>query len=225
MIKSNSRIFLAGHNGLVGSAVYRKLRTKGYKNIITISRKKLDLVNQEKTFKFIKKIKPDFIFICAAKVGGILANNKNKSEFIYQNLQIQNNLIHGAFLSGVKRLIFLGSSCVYPKNYNKPIKESYLLKGELEKTNEPYAIAKIAGIKLCESYNYNYKTNFTCLMPTNTYGPNDNYNPNSSHFIPAMIKKAHDIKIKKKDFIVWGNGNVKREVMYVDDLADACVFS
>ena len=225
MIKSNSRIFLAGHNGLVGSAVYRKLKTKGYKNIITISRKKLDLVNQEKTFKFIKKIKPDFIFICAAKVGGILANNKNKSEFIYQNLQIQNNLIHGAFLSGVKRLIFLGSSCVYPKNYNKPIKESYLLKGELEKTNEPYAIAKIAGIKLCESYNYNYKTNFTCLMPTNTYGPNDNYNPNSSHFIPAMIKKAHDIKIKKKkDFIVWGNGNVKREVMYVDDLADACVF-
>ena len=225
MIKTNSRIFLAGHNGLVGSAVYRKLRTKGYKNIITISRKKLDLVNQEKTFKFIKKIKPDFIFICAAKVGGILANNKNKSEFIYQNLQIQNNLIHGAFLSGVKRLIFLGSSCVYPKNYNKPIKESYLLKGELEKTNEPYAIAKIAGIKLCESYNYNYKTNFTCLMPTNTYGPNDNYNPNSSHFIPAMIKKAHDIKIKKKkDFIVWGNGNVKREVMYVDDLADACVF-
>ncbi|MDC2976322.1 GDP-L-fucose synthase [Candidatus Pelagibacter sp.] len=225
MIKMNSRIFLAGHNGLVGSAVYRKLRTKGYKNIITISRKKLDLANQEKTFKFIKKIKPDFIFICAAKVGGILANNKNKSEFIYQNLQIQNNLIHGAFLSGVKRLIFLGSSCVYPKNYNKPIKESYLLKGELEKTNEPYAIAKIAGIKLCESYNYNYKTNFTCLMPTNTYGPNDNYNPNSSHFIPAMIKKAHDIKIKKKkDFIVWGNGNVKREVMYVDDLADACVF-
>ena len=225
MIKTNSRIFLAGHNGLVGSAVYRKLRTKGYKNIITISRKKLDLANQEKTFKFIKKIKPDFIFICAAKVGGILANNKNKSEFIYQNLQIQNNLIHGAFLSGVKRLIFLGSSCVYPKNYNKPIKESYLLKGELEKTNEPYAIAKIAGIKLCESYNYNYKTNFTCLMPTNTYGPNDNYNPNSSHFIPAMIKKAHDIKIKKKkDFIVWGNGNVKREVMYVDDLADACVF-
>lgn len=225
MIKKNSRIFLAGHKGLVGSAVLRKLKLAGYKKIITISRNKLDLVKQSETFKFIKKNKPDFVFICAAKVGGILANDKNKSEFIYQNLQIQNNLIHGSYLAGVKKLIFLGSSCVYPKNCSQPIKEDYLLKGELEKTNEPYAIAKISGIKLCESYNYNYKTNYLCLMPTNTFGPNDNYNLKSSHFIPAMIKKAHNIRNKKNSFFeVWGTGKVKREVMYVDDLADACLF-
>ena len=225
MFSKKTKIFVAGHQGLVGSAVLRRLKDQGYKNIITVSRKKLDLTNQDKTFKFLKKNKPQYIFICAAKVGGILANNTFKGEFVYNNLQIQNNLIHGAFINGIKNLIFLGSSCVYPRECKQPIKEKYLLNGVLEKTNEPYAIAKIAGIKLCESYNFQYKTNYLCLMPTNTYGPNDNYDPFSSHFIPALIRKVSEIKKNQNSFLnIWGSGKVKREVIFVDDLADACIY-
>ena len=225
MINKNTKIFVAGHNGLVGSAILRKLKKLGYKKLITVNRKKVDLTNQSKTFNFIKKTKPKFIFICAAKVGGIFANDNFKADFIYQNLQIQNNLIHSAYLNGIKNLIFLGSSCIYPRNCKQPIKEKYLLSGILEKTNEPYAIAKIAGIKLCESYNFQYKTNYLCIMPTNCYGPGDNYNSLTSHFLPALIQKIHNVKIKKtKTIKIWGSGKVKREIIFVDDLAEACVF-
>ena len=225
MIDLNSKIFVAGHKGLVGSAIVRKLKKSGYKNILSVSRSKLDLTNQSNVEKYLKKNKPKFIFIAAAKVGGILANNKFKADFIYSNLSIQTNLIHGAFKCGIKDLIFLGSSCVYPKLSKQPIKESYLLDSKLEKTNEPYAVAKISGIKMCESYNYQYKTNYKCLMPTNTFGPNDNYDSMNSHFFPALIKKVHDLKIgKTKNFVLWGDGSAKREVIYVDDLADACIF-
>ena len=225
MLNKNTKIFLAGHNGLVGSAILRRLTFSGYKNIITASRSELDLFNQKKVFSFLKKKRPKAIIIAAARVGGILANNNFKAEFIYENLCIQNNLIHSAYLNNIKNLIFLGSSCVYPKNAKQPIKEKYLLSGYLEKTNEPYAVAKIAGIKMCESYNYQYKTNYKCLMPTNTYGPNDNYNLNTSHFLPAFIKKVHDYKYKKiKKILIWGTGNPKRELIYVDDIADACIF-
>ena len=225
MISKNDPIYVAGHNGLVGSAVLRKLKNNGYKSIITATRKELDLTDQKKTFNFLKKKKPKFIFICAAKVGGILANNSFKAEFAFENLQIQNNLIHGAYLNKVKKLIFLGSSCVYPKYCKQPIKEDYLLSGKLEATNEPYAIAKIAGIKLCESYNHQYKTSYACLMPTNTYGPGDNYNLKTSHFLPALIKKTY-LAMKKKNKIIslWGTGKARRELIYVDDLADACIF-
>mgnify|MGYP000058196440 FL=1 len=224
MISKKSKIYVAGHKGLVGSAVVRRLKAQGFKNILTVNKKKLDLKDQKKTFNFLKKNKPNYVIICAAKVGGILANNVFRGEFIYDNLQIQNNLIHNAFLNGIKNIIFLGSSCVYPRNCKQPIKEEYLLNGALEKTNEPYAIAKIAGIKLCESYNLQYKTNYLCLMPTNTYGPNDNYDEFSSHFIPALIKKIHEIKTKKnKTLKLWGSGKVMREIIYVDDLADACI--
>ena len=225
MISTKSTIYVAGHNGLVGSAIVRKLKAVGYKNIITSNRKKLDLTNQLKVFGFLKRIKPDFIFIAAAKVGGIYANNKFKANFIYENLVIQNNLIHGAYLSGVKNLIFLGSSCVYPKNCKQPIKEEYLLSGPLESTNDAYALAKIAGIKMCESYNEQYKTNYTCLMPTNTFGPNDNYDTLNSHFLPALIKKVENLRNSKKNtLLLWGNGKAKREVIHVDDIADACVY-
>ena len=225
MINLKSKIYVAGHKGLVGSAIVRKLKQKGYNNLILRSKKKLDLKNQKKVYNFLKRNKPDFIFIAAAKVGGIYSNDKYRAEFIFDNLSIQANLIHSAYLCGIKNLIFLGSSCVYPRNCKQPIKESYLLTGELEKTNDAYAIAKIAGIKMCESYNIQYKTNYKCLMPTNTFGPNDNYDVLNSHFFPALIKKVHDLKLKnKKELILWGNGLAKREVIYVDDLADACVF-
>ena len=225
MINKNSKIFVAGHNGLVGSAIVRKLREKGFKRILTIDRLKLDLTNQLKVYKFLKKNKPKFIFIAAAKVGGIYSNNKYRADFIYNNLSIQNNIIFSAFQCKIKNLIFLGSSCVYPRMCKQPIKESYLLNGELEKTNEPYAIAKIAGIKMCESFNHQYKTNYKCLMPTNTFGPNDNYDKMNSHFFPSLIRKVNEIKIKdKKKLIIWGDGTPKRELIYVDDLADACVF-
>ena len=225
MINLNSKIYLAGNKGLVGSAILRKLRIKGYKNIILVDRKKLDLLNQKKVYSFLKKKKPKFVFIAAALVGGIYSNSTNKANFIYQNLTIQNNLIHGAYLAGIKNLIFLGSSCVYPRLSKQPIKEDYLLNGKLEKTNDAYAIAKIAGIKMCESYNRQYKTNYKCLMPTNTFGPNDNYDELNSHFFPALIKKLHNIKLKKKnELVLWGNGQAKREVIYVDDLADACIY-
>ena len=225
MIEKNAKIFLAGHGGLVGSAILRRLKKYGFKNIITINRSDLDLTNQQKVFAFLGKKKPKAVIIAAAKVGGILDNNKYRGEYIYENLSIQNNLIHGSFLNKVKNLIFLGSSCVYPKNCSQPIKEKYLLTKELEYTNEPYAIAKIAGIKLCENYNLQYATNYKCLMPSNTYGPNDNYNLNSSHFFPALIKKVTEAQKKnKKDIILWGTGKAKRELIYVDDVADACIF-
>ena len=225
MINFNSKIYIAGHNGLVGSAILKKLRLKGYKNVIFRNRNKLDLKDQKKVFQFLKRNKPDFIFIAAAKVGGIYSNNNYKAEYIFDNLAIQSNLIHSAYLCGIKNLIFLGSSCVYPRDSKQPIKESYLLSGYLEGTNDAYAIAKIAGIKMCESYNDQYKTNYKCLMPTNTFGPNDNYDKLNSHMFPALIRKAHEIKIsKKKEFILWGNGLAKRELIYVDDLADACIY-
>ena len=225
MIDQKSKIYIAGHKGLVGSAILRRLKSLGYKNLIIKDKSNLNLLDQNKVLNFLKKNKPIFIFIAAAKVGGILANNRYKADFIYQNLTIQNNLIHGAFLNNIKNLIFLGSSCVYPKFCKQPIKEKYLLEGELEKTNDAYAIAKIAGIKMCESYNLQYGTNFRCIMPTNTFGPNDNYDSMNSHFFPALIKKVHDLKIgKTKNLVLWGDGSAKREVIYVDDLADACIF-
>ena len=225
MLNKKSKIYIAGHNGLVGSAIVRKLREKGYNNLIIQTRKELDLTNQTKVFNFLKKKKPNFIFLAAAKVGGIHHNNIKRAEFIYENLSIQNNIIHSSHICGIKDLIFLGSSCVYPRNCKQPIKEEYLLSGKLENTNEPYAIAKIAGIKMCESYNYQYGTNYRCLMPTNTFGPNDNYHKLNSHFFPALIRKIRNIEINSKnELTLWGNGKAKREIMYVDDLADACVY-
>ena len=225
MISKKSKIFVAGHNGLVGSAIVRRLKDLGYKNIILRNKSSLDLTNQLKVKKFLKKYKPKFIFIAAAKVGGIYSNNKFKADFIFNNLSIQTNLIHSAFLNGIKNLIFLGSSCVYPRNCSQPIKEDYLLGGKLEKTNDAYAIAKIAGIKMCESYNEQYNMNYKCIMPTNTFGPNDKYDSLNSHFLPALIKKIHNLKKnKKKKLVLWGNGMAKREVIYVDDIADACIY-
>lgn len=225
MINKNSKIFVAGHNGLVGSAIVRKLKDKGYKNILTVNRLKLDLTNQSKVYNFLKRHKPKYIFIAAAKVGGIYSNNKYRADFIYSNLSIQNNIIHSAYKCNIRDLIFLGSSCVYPKLCKQPIKEDYLLNGKLEKTNEPYAIAKIAGIKMCESYNRQYGTNYKCLMPTNTFGPNDNYDVLNSHFFPSLIRKIHALKNKKtKKLTLWGDGSPKRELIFVDDLADACIF-
>jgi GDP-L-fucose synthase len=219
------KIFVAGHKGLVGSAIVKKLRAKGYKNILTTDRKKLDLLDQKAVFNYLKKNKPKVVIIAAAKVGGIHANNEFGAEFIYENLQIQNNLIHSSYLNNIKNLTFLGSSCIYPKLAKQPLKEEYLLSGYLEETNLPYSIAKIAGIKMCEAYNKQYKTNYKCLMPTNTYGPNDNYDLMTSHFFPALIHKAHMCKIKnKKSINVWGSGKVYREMIFVDDIADACVF-
>ena len=225
MINKNSKIYVAGHNGLVGSAILRKLKEKKYKNIITVERRKLDLLNQKDVFSFFKRQKPDLVIIAAAKVGGVYHNNLDRADFIYENLQIQNNLIYGSFKDKVKQLVFLGSSCIYPKNSKQPLKEDYLLSGKLEETNEPYAIAKIAGVKMCEAFNKQYKTNYICLMPTNTYGPNDNYNSLNSHFFPALIKKAHECKIKKKKTLeIWGTGKPLRELIFVDDIAEACVF-
>ena len=225
MQKKNKRIFVTGHNGLVGSAVIRRLKQKGYSNILTINKKKLDLRDQKKVFKFFEDQNIDSVINAAGKVVGIYANNKYKAEFIYDNLAIQNNIIHSSFQNKVKSLIFLGSSCIYPKKSKIPIKENYLLTGELEKTNEPYAVSKIAGVKMCESYNFQYKTNYKCLMPCNIYGPNDNYNSKTSHFFPALIKKILNAKKnKKKSITIWGTGLAKREMMYVDDLADACIY-
>ena len=225
MINKKSKIFVAGHKGLVGSAIIRKLKKKGFKNILVEKKSKLNLLNESQVFKFFKKHKPQFIFIAAAKVGGIYSNDKYKAEFIYSNLSIQNNIIHSAYKCKINNLIFLGSSCVYPRLCKQPIKEKYLLNGELEKTNEPYAVAKIAGIKMCESYNFQYKTNYKCLMPTNTFGPNDNYHPLNSHFFPSLIRKIHKAKKdKKKKIVIWGDGSPKRELIYVDDIADACVY-
>ena len=225
MINKNSVIFVTGHKGLVGSSVVRRLNFFGYKNILVVEKESLDLRNQAKVDIFFKKNKINAVINAAAKVGGIYANNKYRADFIYDNLSIQNNIISCCYKYRIKSLIFLGSSCIYPRNCKQPIKESYLLTGELEKTNEPYAIAKIAGIKMCESYNLQYKTNYKCLMPCNLYGPNDNYNDLSGHFFPAIIARIHKAKLKNlKELIVWGNGQAKREMMYVDDLADACIY-
>jgi GDP-L-fucose synthase len=224
-IKKTDKIFVAGHNGLVGSAILRKLKQKGYKKLLVANKKKLDLTNQQKVFKFLERNKPKFVIIAAAKVGGIQYNNTKRAEFIYENLMIETNLIHGSYINDVKNLILIGSSSVYPRDCKQPIKEKYLLSGYLEKTNEPYAIAKIAGIKMCENYNRQYKTNYKCLMPTNTFGPNDTYDIEKSHFIQSIILKVLNAKRKKiNELIVWGNGKVKREVIYVDDLADAVIY-
>ena len=224
-LNKKSKIFIAGHKGMVGSSILRHFKKKGYKNLILINHKSLDLIDQKKTHLFIKKVKPDFVIIAAAKVGGISINNEQKAKFIYENIMIQTNLIHSSFLSGVKKLIFLGSSCIYPKYCKQPIKEEYLMTGKLEETNDSYAVAKIAGLKMCESYNKQYKTDFICLMPPNLYGPNDNYNLKTSHFFPALIAKTHLAKEKNFKMIkIWGDGTPKRELMYVDDLADACEF-
>ena len=225
MLTKKSIIFLAGHNGLVGSAILRLLKKRGYKKIITRNKKNLDLRNQAKVKIFFEKNKIDAVIIAAAKVGGINANNVYGAEFIYDNLIIQTNIIHSAFENKIKYLIFLGSSCIYPKKTFQPIKESSLLSGKLEKSNEPYAVAKIAGLKMCEAYNRQYKTNFKCLMPSNLYGPKDNYNIETGHFFSALIKKIYLAKMKKKNIIyLWGTGRPKRELTYVDDIASACIF-
>ena len=225
MINKNSKIFVAGHKGLIGSAIIRKLESLNYKKIFTRSKENLDLRDQKKVLKYFSKIKPDAVILAAAKVGGIEANNTLRGEFIYDNLSIQNSVIHSSYLTGVKNLIFLGSSCIYPKLSKQPIKEKYLLSGNLEKTNEPYAIAKIAGINLCDSYNQQYKLNYKCLMPCNAYGINDNYDPIESHFFPALIKKIVDsIRYRRNTIEIWGNGKPLRELIFSDDIADACLF-
>ena len=204
MINKNNKIFVAGHNGLIGSAIVKQLKSKGYSNIITIDKKKLNLLNQRDVFKFLKKIKPKATIIAAAKVGGIYANNVFRGEYIYENLAIQNNLIHGSYMSGVRELIFLGSSCIYPRLCPQPIKEKYLLTKSLEKTNEGYAVAKISGVLMCQSYNYQYKTNYRCIMPANSYGPGDKYDKLNSHFFLALIKKVVDAKKIGKTLLVCG---------------------
>ena len=220
----DSRIYVAGHKGMVGSAIVRKLQSLGYKNIITADRRTVNLLDQIHVQCFFEETKPEYVFLAAAKVGGIKANSDFKADFIYENLLVQSNVIKNAHLSGVKKLLFLGSSCIYPKMAPQPIKEEYLLSGPLEPTNDAYAIAKIAGIKMCQSFNQQYGTNYISVMPTNLYGPNDNYDLNNSHVLPAMIRKFHEAKVNKaKSVEIWGTGTPKREFLYVDDLADACV--
>ena len=225
MMNSNDKIYVAGHNGMVGSAIVRKLREKGFVNIISRSSAELDLTNQQNVHNFLQDESPDYVVIAAAKVGGVYANDSYPAEFIYQNLMIEANLIHGSYLAGVNKLLFLGSSCIYPKESQQPIKEDYLLSGHLESTNEPYAIAKIAGIKLCESYNRQHGTDYRSIMPTNLYGPNDNFHPKNSHVIPALIGKFHEAKVRGKPFVeVWGSGKPMREFLHVDDMADASIY-
>ncbi len=253
-MNKSDKIYVAGHKGLVGSAIVANLRTKGFTNIVTKTHQEVDLTNQAATANFFEKEKPDYVFLAAAKVGGILANNKYRADFIYKNLMIQNNVIHQSYVQNVKKLMFLGSTCIYPKNANQPIKETELLTSELEYTNEPYAIAKIAGIKICESYNLQYNTNFLSVMPTNLYGPNDNFDLEKSHVLPALIRKIHLAKllekgdekavlkdlqvdtfdeattilskfgVTKKSVEIWGSGKPKREFLWSEDMADACVF-
>jgi GDP-L-fucose synthase len=224
-MEKQSKIYVAGHNGMVGSAIVRKLKSEGYTNIITSSSKEVDLRNQVAVQEFFQKEKPDYVFLAAAKVGGILANNLYRADFLYENLMIQNNVIHSAYKNEVTKLMFLGSSCIYPKLAPQPLKEDYLLTGELEQTNEPYAIAKIAGIKMCDSYRAQYGCNFISVMPTNLYGPNDNYDLNNSHVLPALIRKVITAKKNNEQTVtIWGTGTPKREFLYVDDLADACFY-
>ncbi len=224
-MKTQDKIFVAGHRGMVGSAIVRKLNQKGFANIITRSSKELDLTNQQLVNEFFESEKPQFVFLAAAKVGGIHANNTYRADFLYQNLMMESNVIHAAYKNNVEKLFFLGSSCIYPKEAPQPLKEDYLLTGPLEQTNEPYAIAKIAGIKLCESYRRQYNCNFISAMPTNLYGPNDNYDLNNSHVLPALIRKFHTAKVESKDeVVVWGTGTPLREFLHVDDLAEACFY-
>ena len=224
-MKTTAKIFVAGSNGLVGSALVRQLTTEGYTNLLTPEIDQLDLTNQQAVSDFFESNKPEYVFLAAAKVGGIHANSTYPAEFIYINLAIQNNVIHQSYLHSVKRLLFLGSSCIYPKLAPQPMKEEHLLTGLLEPTNEPYAIAKIAGIKMCESYNRQYGTKFIAVMPTNLYGPGDNFHPENSHVLPALIRRFHDAKIKElHEVVVWGSGMPRRELLYVDDMASGCFF-
>ncbi|MBT4121054.1 MAG: GDP-L-fucose synthase [Candidatus Magasanikbacteria bacterium] len=221
----NAKIYIAGHRGLVGSAVVRKLESDGYTNLVVKTHTELDLLDQKAVTDFFIAEKPEYVFLAAAKVGGIMANNTYPAQFIYENLQIQNNIIHQAYLNGIKKLLFLGSSCIYPKMCPQPMKEEYLLTGLLEPTNEPYALAKIAGIKMCQSYNRQYGTNFIAVMPTNLYGPGDNFDLETSHVLPALVRKFHEAKEKgDKEVIAWGTGSPKREFLYVDDMAGGSVF-
>jgi len=225
MIGTDAKIYVAGHTGMVGSAICRRLEAEGYGNVVTRSRSDLDLLDQRAVHDFLREEKPDFVFMAAARVGGIQANNTYRAEFIYENLMVQVNVIHGAHLAGIQHLLFLGSSCVYPRECPQPMKEEYLLTSPLEHTNEPYAIAKIAGIKQCEAYQSQYGRDYISVMPTNLYGPNDHYDLQTSHVLPALIRKAHEAKVHgDPELVVWGSGNPRREFLYVDDLAEACVF-
>lgn len=225
IMDKKSKIYLAGHRGLVGSAIKRTLESKGYSNLIFRTHGELDLTNQQAVNEFFEREKPEYVFLAAAKVGGILANNTYPAEFIYENLMIEANIIHASYRNGVKKLLFLGSSCIYPKLAPQPLKEEYLLTGPLEETNEAYAIAKIAGIRLCKHYNQQYGTNFISVMPTNLYGPNDNFDLETSHVMPALIRKFHEAKVKNEpEVVIWGTGKPLREFMHVDDMADACVY-
>ena len=224
-MKTLKKIFVAGHNGMVGAAICRNIAKRSRYQLITSSRSELDLCNQSETFKFFESERPDEVIIAAAKVGGIHANNQYPANFIYENLQIQNNLIHAAHVNGVQKLLFLGSSCIYPKYSKQPISEDELLTASLEPTNEPYAVAKIAGLKMCESYNRQYGRDYRCVMPTNLYGPGDNYHSQNSHVIPALIRRFHEAKLNNdSELFVWGTGKPKREFMFVDDVASACIF-
>ena len=224
-MKKTSKIYVAGHKGLVGSAIVKNLESKGYVNLIYRKHSELDLMNQQAVEAFFKSEKPEYVILAAAKVGGIVANNTYRADFIYENLQIQNNVIHQAYLNGVTKLLFLGSTCIYPKNAPQPMPEDCLLTDILEYTNEPYAIAKIAGIKMCESYNLQYGTNFISVMPTNLYGPNDNFDLETSHVLPALLRKMHEAKINNTPQVeIWGSGKPRREFLYSEDMADACVF-
>ncbi len=226
LIEKDSRIYVAGHNGMVGSAIVRRLKANGFWNILVKTRQELNLLDQAAVERLYKEDKIEYVFVAAAKVGGIHANNSLRAQFMYENLQIQNNLIHSSHKYGVRKLLFLGSSCIYPRNCPQPMKEEYLLSGKLEPTNEPYAVAKIAGIKMCESYFRQYGCQFFSLMPTNAYGPNDNFDLQSSHVLPALIRKIHEAKIKsEKEITVWGSGNPTREFIHVDDIARACLFA
>ena len=224
-LDQDAKIYVAGHRGMVGSALVRALQVKGYRNLLMRTRQELDLLDQAAVRNFLQAEKPDYLFLAAAKVGGIQANDTYRAEFIYQNLTIETNIIHAAYQAGVQRLMFLGSSCIYPRDCPQPIKEEYLLTGPLEPTNEPYAIAKIAGLKLCESYNRQYGTSYVSAMPTNLYGPNDNFDLATSHVVPALMRKAHEAKTGSGNpLVIWGTGNARREFLHVDDMASACIF-
>lgn len=224
-MNKHDKIYVAGHRGMVGSAIVRKLEQEGFENIVTQTSAELDLRNQQDVHSFFEEEKPDYVFMAAAKVGGILANNTYRADFLYDNLMIQNNVVHASYLNPVKKLMFLGSSCIYPKMAPQPLKEEYLLTGELEHTNEPYAIAKITGIKLCDAYREQYNCNFISVMPTNLYGPNDNYDLKKSHVLPALIRKFHEAKLNNLPAVtIWGTGTPRREFLHVNDLADACFF-
>jgi GDP-L-fucose synthase len=225
MSAGSPKIYVAGHRGMVGSAIARRLAAEGFRNVVTRTRDELDLLDQEPVYEFLRREKPDYLFMAAARVGGIHANNTYRADFLFENLQVQANLIHGAHLAGMQHLLFLGSSCIYPRDCPQPMKEEYLLTGPLEQTNEPYAIAKIAGIKQCDAYRAQYGRDYISVMPTNLYGPNDNYDLQTSHVLPALIRKTHEAKERRDaELVVWGSGKPKREFLYVDDLAEACVF-